>query len=140
MIIGISIALAILLIIGFIILKYSVKLPISAFFKVTTFIIYALSFKMLGVSIHSLQVSQIVPIHSVHGIPFIEEVGLYPTLETTLPQISFIILLFVDYLLDQKRKILWGQPFNLVVSTDSFKIVFLYNQKYEFQYLIFGYI
>lgn len=95
MMVGIAVAIAILLVIGFIIIRYSVKLPITAFFKVATVIIYALSFKILGVSIHSLQVSQVLPTHTVHQIPFIEWIGLYPTLETTLPQISFVIVILL---------------------------------------------
>ncbi|MGM0889287.1 MAG: hypothetical protein ACQEW5_20530 [Bacillota bacterium] len=37
-------------------LRYSVKLPMTLFFKVETILIYVLAFKILGVSIHSLQV------------------------------------------------------------------------------------
>ena len=59
MMIGIVIATVILIVIGFILIRYSVKLPITTFFKVATFIIYAVAFKILGVSIHSLQVFEI---------------------------------------------------------------------------------
>jgi high-affinity iron transporter len=103
MIVGIVVAIAILLVIGFIIIRYSVKLPITAFFKVATVIIYALSFKILGVSIHSLQVSQVLPTHTVHQIPFIEWIGVYPTLETTLPQISFVIVILLTSIWIKKK-------------------------------------
>ena len=103
MMIGIVIATAILLVVGFIIIRYSVKLPITTFFKVATFIIYALAFKIIGVSIHSLQVSQVLTIHSVHNIPFIEWIGLYPTLETTLPQILFVMMILLVTFWIKKR-------------------------------------
>ena len=103
MMIGIVVAIVILLVIGFIIIRYSVKLPITAFFKVATIIIYALSFKILGVSVHSLQVSQVLPTHRVYQIPFIEWIGLYPTLETTLPQSSFVIVILLTSVWIKKK-------------------------------------
>jgi len=102
MVTGIGIALVILIIIGFIIIRYSVKLPITLFFKVATIMIYALAFKILGVSIHALQVSNVLPTHSI-GTPFIEWIGLYPTLETTLPQIAFAGLILLTTVWVKKR-------------------------------------
>ncbi|HEY4550373.1 MAG TPA: FTR1 family protein [Bacillus sp. (in: firmicutes)] len=95
LVIGIVIAIVILLVIGYIIIQYSVKMPITFFFKVATAIIYVLSFKILGVSLHALQVSQVLPTHMIYQIPLIEWIGLYPTLETTLPQIFFVILILL---------------------------------------------
>ena len=40
------------------------KLPITLFFKAATILIYVLAFKILGVSIHSLQVSQVLKTHT----------------------------------------------------------------------------
>ncbi|WP_338449711.1 FTR1 family protein [Niallia oryzisoli] len=102
MVSGIGIALAILIVIGFILIRYSVKLPITLFFKIATVMIYVLAFKILGVSIHALQVSQVLPTHSI-GSPFIEWIGLYPTLETTLPQIVFVALILLTTVWVKKR-------------------------------------
>lgn len=102
MVSGIGIALAILIVIGFILIRYSVKLPITLFFKIATVMIYVLAFKILGVSIHALQVSQVLPTHSI-GSPFVEWIGLYPTLETTLPQIVFVALILLTTVWVKKK-------------------------------------
>ncbi|MFJ7747582.1 FTR1 family protein [Peribacillus sp. NPDC097295] len=92
---GILIACLILLVIGFIMLRYSVKLPMTVFFKVATIFIYALAFKILGVSIHALQVSQVIKTHTLHTFPFIEWIGLYPTVETIVPQTVLLLLVIM---------------------------------------------
>lgn len=90
---GILLAFLILLVIGFIMLRYSVKLPMTLFFKVATILIYALAFKILGVSIHSLQVSQVIQTNTISSFPFVETIGLYPTVETLVPQAVLILLI-----------------------------------------------
>lgn len=92
---GILIACLILMVIGFVMLRYSVKLPMTVFFKVATIFIYALAFKILGVSIHALQVSQVIKTHTLHTFPFIEWIGLYPTVETIVPQMVLLLLIIV---------------------------------------------
>lgn len=92
---GIAIAFLILVVIGFIMLRYSVKLPITLFFKAATILIYVLAFKILGVSIHSLQVSQVLKTHTITSFPFVEWIGLYPTVETILPQAVLILLILL---------------------------------------------
>lgn len=92
---GILLAFLILMVIGFIMLRYSVKLPMSVFFKVATILIYALAFKILGVSIHSLQVSQVIPTNTISSFPFIEAIGLYPTIETLVPQAVLLLLILL---------------------------------------------
>ncbi|MDQ0220248.1 hypothetical protein ELQ35_15135 [Peribacillus cavernae] len=95
LLIGIGIALLILSIIGYLIIKYSVKIPISLFFTVATVLIYVVAFKILGMSIHSLQVSQAVATHTIHPFPFIEWLGLYPTWETLVPQIILLVIILI---------------------------------------------
>ncbi|UQD52179.1 hypothetical protein C0971_09225 [Bacillus methanolicus] len=93
LIIGIGIAFLILVVLGIVIIRYSAAIPIRPFFMFATILIYILSFKMLGISIHALQVANILPTHSLTNVPYVELIGLYPTLETLLPQILLIILI-----------------------------------------------
>jgi high-affinity iron transporter len=90
---GIACALAALFVIGFILILCSVKLPIRFFFTCATILIYAIAFKILGVSIHVLQVTNLLPAHQIGGLPFAEWIGFYPSLETVIPQA--LLLLFV---------------------------------------------
>lgn len=93
--IGIGVALAILIVIGFVIIHYSVKIPIRLFFTVATILIYFFAFKILGVSIHALQVSNAIPTSSFQPSLFIQGIGLYPTWETTIPQILLILFIIL---------------------------------------------
>jgi high-affinity iron transporter len=90
---GIGTALAILAVIGFLIIHYSVKIPVRPFFLTATALIYFLSFKILGVSVHALQVSKLLPSHSLASLPNVEWLGFYPTLETIIPQIVLVVLI-----------------------------------------------
>ncbi|MFB3161994.1 FTR1 family protein [Neobacillus sp. 179-J 1A1 HS] len=95
LVIGIVLAVIILAILGFGIIYYSVKIPIHVFFKVATFVIYFLAFKMLGISIHALQVSKVFSTSTVMNFPFVDWIGLYPTWETTLPQLLLVVVIFI---------------------------------------------
>lgn len=90
---GIFLAILLLAAVGFILLRCSVKLPMTLFFKVATILIYALAFKILGVSIHSLQVSQVIQTNTISAFPFAETIGLYPTMETLVAQAVLILLI-----------------------------------------------
>ncbi|MEJ9211621.1 FTR1 family protein [Bacillus smithii] len=90
---GIGIALVILFIVGFLIIHFSVKIPVRPFFLAATVLIYFLSFKILGVSVHALQVAKLLPAHTLTSLPNIDWIGFYPTLETILPQIVLVVLI-----------------------------------------------
>lgn len=93
LLIGIGSALVILIIVGYAIIALSAKLPIAAFFRTATILIYYLVFRFLGESIHSLQVAGKIPAHVQEGLPSISWLGMYPTWETLLPQL--LVLLFI---------------------------------------------
>ncbi|MNC40457.1 Ferrous iron permease EfeU precursor [compost metagenome] len=93
LIIGIVGALAALTIIGFCIIRFSVKLPIRPFMLVASLLIYYLVIRFMGDSIHALQIGGLLPAHSKAWLPTISWIGAYPTLETFIPQL--ILLLFV---------------------------------------------
>ncbi|MFZ7945809.1 FTR1 family iron permease [Neobacillus sp. 19] len=96
---GVVLAIGILVIAGFLIIKYSVKIPIRLFFKAATLLIYFLAFKILGISIHALQISNVLPTSTVENLPFIDWIGLYPTWETTISQLSLLaVIVFLTFL------------------------------------------
>lgn len=100
---GIVLALVILVVAGVLIMRYSVKIPISVFFKAATVFIYLLAFKILGVSVHALQVSKTISIHTLHSFPFIDWIGLYPTVETLLPQLVLLLIILFTGITIKKR-------------------------------------
>lgn len=91
-ILGISLALLVLLIIAFLMNKASqFFLPHKVFFLLT-WMIYALAFKMLGVSVHALQLTNMAPNHLVPGFPTIDLLGIYPSWEGLGSQLVFLII------------------------------------------------
>lgn len=93
LLIGISSATFILVILAFAIIKFSVRLPIRAFFLTATVLIYYLVFRFLGESIHSLQVAGKLSGHTASSLPSISWLGMYPTWETFVPQIAVLIFM-----------------------------------------------
>jgi high-affinity iron transporter len=93
LLLGIGSALVILGIVGYAIIALSAKLPIAAFFRTATLLIYYLVFRFLGESIHSLQVAGKLPAHVQDGLPSISWLGMYPTWETLVPQL--LVLAFI---------------------------------------------
>jgi high-affinity iron transporter len=95
LVLGIVTAIVVLAAVGYAIIHYSVKIPIHLFFKVATVLIYFLAFKILGISIHALQISNVISMSTVENLPFIDWLGLYPTLETTVTQVCLLALILL---------------------------------------------
>ncbi len=94
-VLGISLALSVLVVIAFVMNKASqFFLPHKVFF-ILTWMIYALAFKMTGVSIHALQLTNKIPNHLISGIPSIDILGIYPSWEGLAGQILFILVVFL---------------------------------------------
>lgn len=101
LLLGIGGALLILIILGYVIIALSAKLPVGAFFRTASLLIYYLVFRFLGESIHSLQVAGKLPAHVENGLPSISWLGMYPAWETFLPQV--IVLVFILWELLRRR-------------------------------------
>lgn len=71
-------------------LVFGLKIPLRPFFLITSVLIYYLGFKFVGSGIHALQVSGILPSNTAQFLPSWEALGLYPTWETTLPQLLIL--------------------------------------------------
>ena len=94
-VLGISLALLVLVVIAFVMNKASqVFLPHKVFF-ILTWMIYALAFKMTGVSIHALQLTNMIPNHLIAGIPSIDILGIYPSWESLAGQTLFILVVIL---------------------------------------------
>ena len=94
-VLGISLALSVLVVIALVMNKASqFFLPHKVFF-ILTWMIYALAFKMTGVSIHALQLTNMIPNHLISEIPSIDILGIYPSWEGLAGQILFILIVFL---------------------------------------------
>lgn len=95
-ILGIVIAIVILALVAVLILKSSMKLPIPVIFKIFTWLVYFLAFKMLGVSIHALQLTGTLSIHVLPSLPTINLIGFYPTVETILAHAVYMLIVIAS--------------------------------------------
>ncbi|WP_139992825.1 FTR1 family iron permease [Paenibacillus paridis] len=101
---GFGVTFILLIALGFAIIKFSAKLPVRPFFLVASGLIYYLVIRFLGESIHSLQVSGWVSSHTAAGMPTIGALGVYPTWESTVPQLAVLAFIILKVTLTQLRK------------------------------------
>ena len=103
-VLGIVVALLLLAIFAFVLLKASGKIPIHKFFAVATVLIYVLAFKIIGVSLHTLQLRGTVSTTIVDGLPVVSFIGFYPTVETMIGQAILLLLVVATIIYKKKQK------------------------------------
>ncbi|HLP49244.1 MAG TPA: FTR1 family protein [Chitinophagales bacterium] len=88
---GVVAAFAVVIVLAWLVLKFSAKLPIAKLFKVSSLVMGVLAVVLTGKGVHSFQVLNYIP---VHGIPFFrfELLGIFPTLETCVAQVIVLLL------------------------------------------------
>lgn len=89
---GIGLALVILMAVAMLLLKTSLKLPMPLLFKILTMTIYVLGFKILGVSISALQLTNYLP-RTMTNLPSIELIGFYPSIQGIIAQVVYVLIL-----------------------------------------------
>ncbi|MGG0643063.1 FTR1 family protein [Sporosarcina gallistercoris] len=100
---GIAVALVILAAVAIVLLKAGSRIPIHRLFTVATVFIYVLAFKIIGVSIHKLQLTDVFPSSIVNGLPVAPAIGFYPTWETIAGQL--ILVLTIVAMFSIKRRL-----------------------------------
>lgn len=100
---GIALAVVILCLFAFLFIRYSTKIAVTPFFKVATFLIYFLAFKILGVSIHALQLTGNIGMTQIDHMPIMNWLGLYPTWETIIPQLIILLIFLLTSLGNRQR-------------------------------------
>lgn len=103
-VLGIVVALLVLTIFALVLFKASGKIPVHKFFAVATMLIYVLAFKIIGVSLHTLQLRDAVSTTIVDGLPVISFIGFYPTVETMIGQAILLVLVVVTIIFKKKQK------------------------------------
>lgn len=101
---GIVIAIVILAIVAFLIVKVSARIPIYRFFAVATILIYLLAFKIIGVSTHKLQLMGDIPTNVVDNLPVIASIGFYPTVETMIGQGILVVLIIATIIWKRRNE------------------------------------
>lgn len=99
---GVGLALVILAVLAVILAKTSQRLPIPTLFWWLTVLIYVLAFKILGVSVHALQLTGVLPMTSLN-LPAITMLGIYPTVQGLLVQAVFAVVVLALWLIGRSK-------------------------------------
>ena len=74
----------------------SLKIPLKPFFVGTSILMYIMAIAFAGGGIKELQEGDVIGVTPVNFVTSIDILGLYPTLETLLPQILLVLLVLVS--------------------------------------------
>jgi high-affinity iron transporter len=75
--------------------------PPQVFFKISSYLLYALAVIFAGQGVAALQLTGLLPIHALR-VPSIPALGLHPTLETCLAQAVLLVLALVAYVVNRR--------------------------------------
>jgi len=100
---GFLIGAAILGILAYLMIFVGVKLPLRPFFMVSSVIVFYLCIKFTGMGIHSLQLAGLIQTTNTSHIPSIEFFALYPSWESTIPQVILVIGAVIILLLKKQK-------------------------------------
>ncbi|WP_455198478.1 cytochrome c/FTR1 family iron permease [Kaarinaea lacus] len=88
---GIAVAAGILVLLAWLIMRYSVRLPLKSFFKVNMLLMFLLAVVFAGKGVAALQEGSVFPVDPI-SFPRIELLGIYPNMESLGLQLAMILL------------------------------------------------
>jgi high-affinity iron transporter len=102
--VGLAVGAVLLVIIYMLIRFLSIKLPLKPFFLGTSILLFAMSVAFTGSGIKELQEGNVIP---VTMLPFnfitVDILGIYPTLETLIPQIILLGITIAAFVIQLRR-------------------------------------
>jgi high-affinity iron transporter len=104
--IGLGVGCAALVVIYIVIRFMSVRLPLKPFFLGTSVLLFVMCVSFTGSGVKELQEGNVIGVTPVSGVGSVDLLGIYPTLETLIPQAILLALAVVTFAL-QIRK--WGR-------------------------------
>lgn len=94
---GVLVAFIAVLILSWIFLKYTAKLPIVKLFKFSSIVIAILSIILVGKGVHAIQETGVFSITAFPVHLRIDFLGIYPTMETLISQIVVLVVIVILY-------------------------------------------
>ncbi len=91
-VLGILVGFTALAVIFTLFYRFGVRIPLRPFFAGTSVLLYYMAFVFMGKGIRELQEGNIVPITTIPGIPQVQWLGLFNTVETLLGQFVLVLL------------------------------------------------
>ena len=103
---GLAVGIVLLVIIYLLIRYVSIKLPLKPFFVGTSILLCIMSISFLGTGIKELQEGNVIGVTPVGGFESIDLLGIYPTMETIVPQAILLIISILAFALEIRK---WGK-------------------------------
>jgi len=95
---GLVLGMAVLVVSAWVLVRYSVKLPIAKFFSLTTYLLLALAFILVGKAVSALQEAALIGITPLPVHVEIDWIGVKSTWQGMLAQLS-VLLIFLVYMM-----------------------------------------
>ncbi|SHI03243.1 high-affinity iron transporter [Sporobacter termitidis DSM 10068] len=100
---GLGIGCVALVVIYLLIRFMSIKLPLKPFFLGTSILLFVMSITFVGSGVKELQEGNLVGVTPIPGISSVDILGIYPTLETLLPQVLLLALTVLTFVLQIRK-------------------------------------
>jgi len=100
---GLLVAAGLLVILGWVILRYSTRLPLRQFFAVSGIFMFVLAFVFTGKGIAALQEAGKIPLDPIN-IPSIELLGIYPNMQSIGVQLLLVVVAVVMLYVSESGK------------------------------------
>jgi high-affinity iron transporter len=101
--IGLFVGCAVLVVIYVLIRVLSFRLPLKPFFLGTSVLLAVMCIAFLGSGIKELQEGNMISVTAAPGVGTVDILGIYPTLETLIPQIILLIVTVVTFAVQMRR-------------------------------------
>jgi len=89
---GLGIGAVFLGAVGVLLVVVGIRIPMRPFFAVASVLTFYLCFKFIGTGLHSLQVADVLSATTEDYLPSNDTLGLFPSWQTTLPQLLLLAL------------------------------------------------
>jgi high-affinity iron transporter len=100
---GLGVGIVALVIIYILIRVLSIRLPLKPFFLGTSILLFVMSVTFVGNGIKELQEGNVIGVSPLPGMVSVDILGIYPTMETLIPQIAFLAITIVTFVIQIRR-------------------------------------
>lgn len=92
---GTAAGLVVLIIVGILMIKLGMRIPLKPFFLLSMAVVLYMCVKFLGTGVHSLQLAGILPSDAESWLPSVSVLGIYPSVYSTIPQLLILLFLLI---------------------------------------------
>ncbi|MEC2061703.1 ferrous ion permease EfeU [Bacillus stercoris] len=92
---GTAAGLIVLVIVGVLMIKLGMRIPLKPFFLLSMAVVLYMCVKFLGTGVHSLQLAGILPSDAQSWLPSVSVLGIYPSVYSTIPQLLILLFLLI---------------------------------------------